>query len=142
VPPKAKFCSECAAPLSPKPPATPRDAAVQQASPTPTATADGERRHRLRREALLAENEQPAADGTGPVADAEQCFRRAIEVTRSQQAKSLELRAIASLARLLRRQGRTGEARDLLAPIHGWFTEGFDTRDLIDAKTLLEDLGS
>jgi predicted ATPase len=53
----------------------------------------------------------------------------------------LELRAATSLARLLRGQGRDGEARGLLAPVHGWFTEGFDTADLKDAKALLDELG-
>ena len=59
---------------------------------------------------------------------------------RRQQAKSLELRAAASLARLWGEQGRRGEARGLLAPVYGWFTEGFDTPDLKDAKALLDEL--
>ena len=58
----------------------------------------------------------------------------------AQGARSLELRAATSLARLWRDQGKRAEARDLLALIYGWFTEGFDTRDLIDAKALLEEL--
>ena len=68
-------------------------------------------------------------------------FRRALEIARSQEAKSLELRAATSLARLLQTQGKPTEARGLLAPIYAWFTEGFDTRDLIEAKALLEELG-
>jgi predicted ATPase len=68
-------------------------------------------------------------------------FERALAVARQQQAKSWELRAAMSLARLWRDQGKTVEARDLLAPVYGWFTEGFDTRDLKEAKTLLEELG-
>ena len=96
--------------------------------------------YRLQGEALLVDGQSPLADGAGPAAEAEVCFRRAIEIARSQQAKSFELRATTSLGRLLRRQGRTTEARDLLAPIYAWFTEGFATRDLIDAKALLEEL--
>jgi predicted ATPase len=67
-------------------------------------------------------------------------FERALEVARQQQAKSLELRAAMSMARLWRDQGKRDEARDLLAPVYGWFTEGFDTRDLKEAKALLEQL--
>jgi predicted ATPase len=67
-------------------------------------------------------------------------FERALKVARAQQAKSLELRAAMSVAQLWRDQGKRDEARELLAPIHGWFTEGFDTRDLKEAKALLEEL--
>ena len=67
-------------------------------------------------------------------------MQRAIETARSQQAKSLELRAATSLARLWRDQGKRAEAQDLLAPVYGWFTEGFDTADLKDAKALLDEL--
>ncbi len=63
-----------------------------------------------------------------------------MEVARKQQAKSLELRAATSLARLWRDQGKRTEARGLLAPIYGWFTEGFDTADLKEAKTLTKEL--
>ena len=69
-------------------------------------------------------------------------FDRALTVARAQQAKSWELRAAMSLARLLRDQGKVQQARELLAPTYGWFTEGFDTRDLKDAKVLLEELTS
>jgi len=72
--------------------------------------------------------------------DIEACFARAIAVTRQQGAKSLELRAVSSLAGLWRDQGRHAEARDLLAPVYGWFTEGFDTADLIEAESLLDAL--
>jgi predicted ATPase len=65
-----------------------------------------------------------------------------LAVARRQQAKSLELRAATSLARLWHQQGKQAEARELLAPIYGWFTEGFDTADLQDAKILLEELGA
>jgi predicted ATPase len=71
-------------------------------------------------------------------AEAETCFHQALEVARRQQAKSLELRAAMSLARLWQQQGKRVEARELLAPIYGWFTEGFDTADLQEAKALLE----
>jgi predicted ATPase len=72
--------------------------------------------------------------------EAEECFHRAIEVARKQRAKSLELRAATSLARLWQQQGKRQEAHDLLSEIYGWFTEGFDTKDLQEAKTLLEEL--
>jgi predicted ATPase len=73
-------------------------------------------------------------------AKAEVYFERALAVARQQQAKSWELRAAMSLARLWRDQGKMREARELLAPVYGWFTEGFDTRDLKEAKALLEEL--
>jgi predicted ATPase len=74
-------------------------------------------------------------------AKAEAYFERALAVARQQQAKSWELRAAISMARLWRDQGKTQHARELLAPIYGWFTEGFDTRDLKEAKALLSELG-
>ena len=76
------------------------------------------------------------------VAKAEAYFERALAVAREQQAKSWELRAAMSMARLWRDQGNRDEARDLLAPVYGWFTEGFDTLDLKEAKALLDALGS
>ena len=87
--------------------------------------------HRLRGEALLAKGESQ---------DTEWEFLRAIEVAREQNAHTLELRAATSLARLWQRQGKWDEARDLLQPVYDWFTEGFDTQDLKDAKALLEEL--
>ena len=75
-------------------------------------------------------------------AKAEAYFERALAVARQQQAKSWELRAATSLARLWRDQGKREEARDLLAPVYGWFTEGFDTRDLKEAEALLSTLAS
>ena len=69
-------------------------------------------------------------------------FEHALAVARQQQAKSWELRAAMSLARLWRDQGKVQQARELLAPVYGWFTEGFDTRDLKEAKALLEELAS
>ena len=68
-------------------------------------------------------------------------YRKALSIARRQEAKLWELRAAVSLARLRRGQGRHAEARDLLAPIYGWFTEGFDTPDLKEAKALLDELG-
>ena len=75
-------------------------------------------------------------------AKAEACFERALAVARAQQAKSWELRAATSLARLRRDQGKRDAARDLLAPVYGWFTEGFDTLDLKEAKALLDALAT
>jgi predicted ATPase len=90
--------------------------------------------HRLKGELLLARPvEHHAEAGT--------CLRQALDIARQQQAKSLELRAGMSLSRLWQRQGKYAEARRLLAPIYGWFTEGFDTTDLQKAKALLEELG-
>ena len=88
--------------------------------------------HRLKGELLLGSSANRS--------EAESCFRRAIEIARRQQAKSWELRAVTSLSRLLQNQGKNEEAHQLLAEIYGWFTEGFDTADLKDAKTLLEEL--
>jgi predicted ATPase len=74
-------------------------------------------------------------------AEAEACFQRALDVAHRQEAKALELRAAMSLARLWQRQGKQAAASALLAPIYGWFTEGFDTADLQEAQALLEALG-
>ena len=73
--------------------------------------------------------------------EAAACFQQALTVARRQQAKSLELRAAMSLSRLWQQQGKRAEAHALLAPIYSWFTEGFDTADLQEAKVLLEELG-
>ena len=89
--------------------------------------------HRLKGELLLSQNASKAAQ-------AEQCFRAAIEIARRQHAKSWELRATTSLARLLAKQRKRDQARTMLAEIYGWFTEGFDTADLKDAKSLLDEL--
>jgi class 3 adenylate cyclase/predicted ATPase len=89
--------------------------------------------HRLKGELLLKRDDSNIAEAQG-------CFERAIEIARKQSAKSLELRATMSLARLLAKQGRRDEARTMLADIYNWFTEGFDTADLKDAKALLEEL--
>jgi predicted ATPase len=84
--------------------------------------------------ALLLQQDAPE------VVQAEACFQQSLTITRRQQAKSWELRTATSLARLWQQQGKRAEARDLLVPIYGWFTEGFDTADLQDAKALLEEL--
>ncbi len=70
-------------------------------------------------------------------AEAETCFHHALEIARTQQAKSFELRAATSLSKLWLQQGKRQEAHDLLAPVYNWFTEGFDTADLQEAKALL-----
>jgi predicted ATPase len=75
-----------------------------------------------------------------PQLEAEECFLKAIEIARKQQAKSLELRAVMSLSRLWQQQGKKDEAQQMLAEVYGWFTEGFDTVDLQEAKALLEEL--
>jgi predicted ATPase len=87
--------------------------------------------HRVRGELLI---------GIGDLEAAEQSFHQAIAVARRQSAHFWELRAATSLARLWRDRGKCNEARDLLAPIYGWFTEGFDTPDLEEAKALLQQL--
>jgi predicted ATPase len=89
-------------------------------------------RYRLQGELLLMQEESSAAQ-------AESCFQRAIEVARQQSAKSWELRATTSLARLLDKQGRRDEGHAMLGEIYAWFTEGFDTADLKDAKALLDE---
>jgi predicted ATPase len=96
----------------------------------------GERReeahlHRLRGDLL---------DATGDHMGGEQSYERALAISRRQGAKVFELRAATSLARLWRDQGKRNKARELLAPVYGWFTEGFDTRDLTEAKALLQEL--
>ena len=84
-----------------------------------------------------------ALKSLAPVTEkAEKHFERALAVARQQQAKSWELRAAMSMARLWRSQGKVQQARELLAPVYGWFTEGFDTRDLKDAKALLKELAA
>jgi TOMM system kinase/cyclase fusion protein len=98
----------------------------------------GERQHeaelyRLKGEFLLKQDVPDAQE-------AESCLRQAVDVARQQQAKSLELRAAMSLSRLWQQQGKRAEARQLLEPIYGWFTEGFDTIDLQEARALLEEL--
>jgi predicted ATPase len=101
-----------------------------------TAAATGECHYQAElyrlRGAVLAE--------TGDTAEAASWLQQAIDTARGQQAKSLELRAVTSLARLWRDQGKRAQAHDLLAPVYDWFTEGFDTADLKDARSLLHEL--
>jgi predicted ATPase len=89
--------------------------------------------HRLKGELLLQQHLDNQAE-------AENCCHHALDIARNQQAKSFELRAATSLAQLWQRQGKREEAYDLLAPVYGWFTEGFDTADLQEAKALLDEL--
>jgi predicted ATPase len=89
--------------------------------------------HRIAGEIVL---KSPEPD----MAKAEACFKRALAVSHAQQTKSWELRAAMSMARLWRDQGKQQQAHDLLAPVYGWFTEGLDTLDLKEAKSLLEQL--
>jgi predicted ATPase len=89
--------------------------------------------YRLKGELLLQQNSDNQAE-------AENCFHHAIHIAQNQSARSWELRAATSLARLWQQQGKRQEAHDLLAPVYHWFTEGFDTADLQDAKALLDDL--
>jgi predicted ATPase len=114
--------------------------------------------HRLKGELLLRQcgeagfEPAPSAVHRGHVAgvgepdhaplqlEAEACFQRALDIARHQQAKSLELRAATSLARLWQQQGKRNNARQLLAEVYGWFTEGFDTADLQEARALLDTL--
>jgi predicted ATPase len=98
--------------------------------PTPIDRLEAEL-HRHKGQLLLLQG-HPAA--------AEELYCKAIGIARKQEAKLWELRAAVSLARLCGEQGRRVEARDLLAPVYGWFTEGFDTPDLKQAKALLEEL--
>jgi predicted ATPase len=76
----------------------------------------------------------------GEAAEAQTCFRQAMDIARQQGSKSLELRAVVSSSRLLKQQGKEEEARQMLTEIYDWFTEGFDTTDLIEAKALLAEL--
>jgi predicted ATPase len=89
--------------------------------------------HRFKGQLLLESNDANTSE-------AEACFLKAIDIAQSQNAKSWELRAATSLARLWRDQGKPGDARDLLKPVHDWFTEGFETADLKDAKAELDEL--
>lgn len=97
----------------------------------------GERVYEAELYRLKGELLQKQATAMGAV---EECFRHAVSVARQQSAKSLELRAVMSLSRLLKAQGKTTEARQMLTEIYAWFTEGFDTADLQEAKALLEAL--
>jgi predicted ATPase/DNA-binding winged helix-turn-helix (wHTH) protein len=96
---------------------------------------------RLRGELLLSPGAGPGGEPATPAAaEAETCFQQALSIARRQQAMALELRAAMSLTRLWQQQGKRAEARQLLAPIYGWFTEGFETADLQEAKGMLDQL--
>ncbi len=105
------------------------------------ALADETEQHCWQAELSRVKGELLLAVSSNNHAEAERCFSQALEIARAQQAKSWELRAAMSLARLWQQQRKETAARDLLAPVHGWFTEGFDTADLKEAKALLEELG-
>ena len=112
-------------------------AAIKEALDTVSRTGDQDNvaeLHRLKGELALQLALPEAAR------EAERCFHDAIEIARRQHAKSWELRTATSLARLWRSQGKNNQARELLAPVYGWFTEGFDTPDLRDARALLDTL--
>ena len=117
------------------------------ATTTPWARSDSASRKPSNRDSTTT---MPSCTGCGPrfsssmdgnaVEEAEALFGQSLEIARRQEAKTFELRAATSLARLWQRQGKRDAARALLAPVYAWFTEGFDTRDLKDAKALLDDL--
>ena len=109
------------------------DEAIAATTATGECLCDGEL-HRLKGEVLRA-------SGHGRDDEAEDSFRRAVQHARDHEARGWELRAATSLARLLADQGRRGEARSTLGEVYGWFTEGFGTPDLRDARALLEELG-
>jgi len=88
----------------------------------------------------VSSKSQTRQDNSAVEKEAEECFWKAIEIARQQQAKSLELRAVMSLSRLWQSQGKTQQAHKMLTEIYGWFTEGFDTKDLQEAKALLKEL--
>jgi class 3 adenylate cyclase/predicted ATPase len=104
------------------------------------AVMEESRRGDLLAEAYRLQGELRLRQAVPEVAQAEACFQQALAIARRQQAKSWELRTATSLSRLWQQQGKRDEARALLAPIYGWFTEGFDTADLQEAKRLLDEL--
>ena len=108
------------------------DRALEESNATDERWSEAEI-HRLKGQWLLTHH--PTR-----LAEAESSYQRALEVARGQEAKFWELRAATGLARLWRDQGKRQQAHDLLAPVYGWFTEGFDTLDLKEAKTLLHEL--
>ncbi len=95
--------------------------------------------YRLKGELTLKQSRVQSLESRA-LKEAEECFRQAIEIAQRQQAKSLELRAVMSLARLWQKQGKQKAAHKLLARIYNWFTEGFETADLKEAKALLAEL--
>src|SRR5262245_8836670 len=95
--------------------------------------------YRLKGELTLQQSSVPGLESSVQK-EAEACFLKAIEIARSQKAKSWELRATTSLARLWQQQGKKAETHQMLSEIYNWFTEGFDTKDLQEAKALLKEL--
>ena len=114
--------------------------------PQPGRYAFGAELYRVKGELTLQKEDQKAkgkkqkAQIPNSQAEAEECFLKAIDIAQHQQAKSWELRASTSLARLWQQQGKKKEAHKLLTDVYNWFSEGFDTKDLQEAKTLLEEL--
>ena len=126
---RAKFCIECAAPFQ------------QRCLNCGTENPPRARFCAECATPLTRQSQQSSVQSLGSrVKEAEECFHKAIEIARRQQAKSLELRAVMSLSRLWQKQGKKEEAHRMLAEIYNWFTEGFDTKDLQEAKALLEEL--
>jgi predicted ATPase len=118
-------------------------AAVSEATAIAERTAERHDEARLRRlkgDLILRGSGDEAEPGVQM--EAEECFRKSIEIARQQEARSLELKAVMSLSQLWAKQGKKAEARKALAEIYGWFSEGFDTADLQDAKALLAQLGN
>ena len=116
-------------------------AAVEEANAIVEKTDEGyyvAELHRLKGELVLGRSGVEAEPSVQT--EAEECFRKSIEIARQQEAKSFELRAVTSLSRLWKQQGKKAEARQALAEIYGWFSEGFETADLKDARALLEQL--
>jgi len=101
------------------------------------AQSEGQRAKSKKQRVRSKEQKSQILDSPGK---AEACFLKAIDIARKQQAKSWELRASTSLARLWQRQGKQQQAHKMLSDVYNWFTEGFDTKDLKDAKVLLEEL--
>jgi predicted ATPase len=110
-----------------------------QVSANQKAKGKGQRKLSVPNSQLSVPSTQHPTPSTRAEAEAEECFLKAIEIARQQQAKSLELRATMSLARLWQRQGKQHEARNILSEIYSWFTEGFDTPDLQEAKAFLNE---
>ncbi|MGH9428498.1 MAG: hypothetical protein ACRD2L_19600, partial [Terriglobia bacterium] len=94
----------------------------------------------VQRSTFKVPNTQHPTPSTQAEAEAEACFLKAIDIAQKQQGKSLELRAVMSLARLWQKQDKKKEAHKMLSNLYGWFTEGFDTKDLQEAKVLLAEL--
>lgn len=126
-PGSAKFCSECGTALARQSPVASSQLSVVTPQPSPVVSS----------QLSVPTTQSPTSKAQS---EAEACFLKSLEVAREQQAKSWELRTATSLARLWQQQGKTAEAHQMLSDIYGWFTEGFDTKDLQEAKALIEEL--